>query len=80
MNICLEKALEQCSRIILVGDVNEDQLNLNNHKFKDGLILNDINNIIRGPTRVNANSSKLIDPIVLFSRKLHPNTISIYKT
>ncbi len=46
LNICLEKAKELNNNIILVGDINEDQLNLNNHKFRDILIINNLVNII----------------------------------
>jgi hypothetical protein len=60
--------LEHKQHLILVGDVNEDQLNMQNHDFKDILLTNDMNNIINSPTRVNHNSQTLPDPIALTNK------------
>ncbi|XP_045206717.2 uncharacterized protein LOC123558945 [Mercenaria mercenaria] len=49
----------------MVGDVNKDQLNAANHKFRDILTLNNMKNIIDEPTRVTSQSSTLIDPIAI---------------
>jgi exonuclease III len=65
LNSCLEMALEHKQHLILVGDVNEDQLNIQNHKFKNILLTNNMKNIIISPTRVNYNSQTLLDPIAL---------------
>ncbi len=65
MNICLERASEIGTRIVLVGDINEDQLNPTNTKFKNVLMLNNMKNIINEPTRVTEHSQTLIDPIAI---------------
>ncbi len=69
-NICLEKVTDACNNVILVGDINEDQLNLTTHKFRDILMLNNMINIINEPTRVTNSSSTLIDPIAVTSNIL----------
>ena len=81
LNICIDKALEFSNRIIIVGDINEDQLNLNNHKFKDILMLNNMSNVICDPTRVSQTSSTLIDPIAITSNIhcLHAGTFNTDK-
>ncbi len=65
LNVCLEKAAEISNNIILTGDVNEDQLNNSNHKFRDLLSLNTMVNVITEPTRVTDLSQTLIDPIAI---------------
>jgi hypothetical protein len=62
-NICLEKASELYSKIVTVGDINEDQLNLSNNKFRDILTLNNMENTITEPTRISLHSRTLLDPI-----------------
>ncbi len=53
------------NNIIVVGDVNEDQLNDHNHKLKDILLTNAMKNIIVSPTRVTETTSTLLDPIIV---------------
>ncbi len=65
LNRNLETAIDSTNKIIMVGDVNEDQLNERNHKLKDILILNSLKNIITSPTRITDTSSTLIDPIIV---------------
>ncbi len=65
MNICLERASEIGTRIVLVGDINEDQLNPTNTNFKNVLMLNNMKNIINEPTRVTEHSQTLIGPIAI---------------
>ncbi len=65
LNRNLETAIDSTNKIIIVGDVNEDQLNERNHKLKDILILNSLKNIITSPTRITDTSSTLIDPIIV---------------
>lgn len=65
LNISLEKALETSTKIILMGDINEDQLCASNHKFRDILIMNGFTNVITLPTRVTENTATLIDPIAI---------------
>ena len=79
LNICIDKALELSSHIILIGDINEDQLNLNNHKFRDILMLNDMENVINVPTRVSPHSRTLLDPIAL-TKNIHNLHSGIYET
>lgn len=63
LNICLDKASKICDSIILVVDITEHPLNCNNHRFRDILFLNNMDNTINEPTRVYNNSSTLLDPI-----------------
>ena len=65
VNICLEKAIDISNNVILVGDINEDQLNPINHKFRDILLINDMINIIDEPTRVTNLTQTLLDPIAI---------------
>jgi hypothetical protein len=64
---CLEKAHELLKYIVLLGDVNEDQLNHSNHKLRDISIINNMSNVINQPTRVSNTSATFIDPIVISS-------------
>ena len=52
-----------CSKLITVGDVNENQLNLDNNKFRDILTLNNMENVITEPTRISPYSRTLLDSI-----------------
>ncbi len=63
LNISLELASEKVNRIVLVGDINEDQLNPRMHKFRDILTLNNMINVINIPTRITDQSQTLIDPV-----------------
>jgi hypothetical protein len=62
LNICIEKAIEQCDQVTIVGNVNEDQLNLNKFKLKKKryILVNDLKNVITGPT--------LVPELLLFDR------------
>jgi len=68
---CLDQAFDLCNNIIIVGDINENQLNPSNHKFKDILCLNNLSNVINEPTRVTDCSSTLIDPIAITNTLQH---------
>ena len=63
-NVSIEKAFESVNKIIIVGDINEDQLNAKYNKLKQIITLNNLTNIIIEPTRVTPTSSTLIDPIL----------------
>ncbi len=65
LNTTIEKAFETSNKIIIVGDINEDQLDLRNHHFKDVLLLNNMSNVIIDATRVSPTSRTLIDPIAI---------------
>ncbi len=65
LNICLENASEIANRIILVGDINEDQLNPANNKFRNILLINNMKNVINEPTRLTDYSRTLLDPIAV---------------
>ncbi len=43
LNISIEQASEITNNIVILGDINEDQLNLSNHKFRDILTRNSMN-------------------------------------
>ena len=81
LNIAIENALELNSRIILVGDINEDQLNTRTRKFRDILLLNNMSNVIDTPTRVSNTSRTLIDPIAITNniQCLHASTVETDK-
>lgn len=79
LNVSIEKAFEISKNIILVGDINEDQLNPNNHKLKDILFLNDMSNVINTPTRVCPTSNTLLDPIAIAS-SIHCCNSGIFQT
>ena len=53
------------NNLIIVGNINEDQLNINNHHLKDIQLLNNMKNVISEPARVTATTSTLIDPILV---------------
>ena len=65
LNIFLEKVFESYHKVILVGDINEDQLNDQNSKFRDIIHLNNMTNLITEPTRVTDTTSTLLDPIAI---------------
>ena len=65
LNIVTEKSMEISSNLIIVGDLNEDQLNPRNHYLKDVMTLNNLLNVIVFPTRKTAQSETLLDQIVV---------------
>ncbi len=65
LNRTLEIAISTSNRIILVGDINEDQLNDQNRKLRNIMNLNSLRNVITSPTRVTDTTSTLIDPILV---------------
>ncbi len=65
LNICIERASEITKHIILVGDINEDQLNPTSNKFRNVTMINNMKNIINEPTRVTDLTQTLIDPIAV---------------
>ena len=64
-NILVEKALDEGKSVVIVGDINEDQLNSNNKHLNNICLLNNLNNIIKEPTRVTDTTATLIDPILV---------------
>lgn len=64
LSVTIELALESASNIIIVGDINEDQLNPNNNKLRQIMLLNNLTNSIHEPTRISQISSTLLDPIL----------------
>ena len=67
LNISLDKAFDISDKVILLGDINEDQLSDTSHYLKDIMLINNMKNVIREPTRVTDTSAKLLDPIVISS-------------
>ncbi len=61
----LEFISEISNNIVVVGDINEDQLNVRNHKLKDIMLVNTMKNVIVSPTRITDTTSTLIDPIMV---------------
>ena len=62
LNQNLETALDITKDVVIMGDLNEDMLNPNNHNLKNVLLMNSLNNIIAEPTRGRA----LLDPILTY--------------
>ena len=62
LNVIIEKALDISKRIIIVGDLNEDQLNNRNHHLKDLLNINNLYNIIHEPTRITPELHQHLQP------------------
>ena len=62
LNQNLETALDITKNVVIMGDLNEDMLNTNNHNLKNVLLMNSLNNIITEPTRGRA----LLDPILTY--------------
>ena len=68
----------------MVGDLNEDLLNMNYHNLHDILLINSMQNVISDVTRQNA----ILDPIIIFDDMPYidsgvidtSNYISDYKT
>ena len=60
VNICLEKANDLTSNIIVLGDINPL-----NRKFLDIMTTNNLRNIIDSPTRVTSTTRTLLDPIAV---------------
>lgn len=46
------KAQDTCARIVIVGNINENQTHPYNYKFKDILIFNSMHNAVTEPTRL----------------------------
>ena len=65
VNVALENALNVSNNLIIVGDINEDQLNVNNHHLNNIQLLNNMTNVISEPTRVTAATSSRIGPILI---------------
>ncbi|PJE78013.1 hypothetical protein CI610_03058 [invertebrate metagenome] len=62
----IETALNETSRVVIVGDINVDLLTVSrNHAIVDILDSFHLSNIIDRPTRVGRTSSTLLDPIIL---------------
>ena len=78
VNICLGNATEISYNIIIVGDLNNDQLNPNNYKFRDIVLMNNMINTINEPTRVSTHSSTILYPIAVSKVVLVHNS-SIYE-
>ena len=62
LNQNLETALDITKNVVIMGDLNEDMLNPNNHNLKNVLLMNSLSNIITEPTRGRA----LLDPILTY--------------
>ena len=60
LNQNLEKVHEMSKAVIIMGDLNEDLLNVNNHNLKNVLLVNSLKNIIIEPTR----GCALLDPVI----------------
>ena len=82
LNVIIEKALDISKRIIIVGDLNEDQLNNRNHHLKDLLNINNLYNIIHELTRITPASSTSLDVMVVSQndRVLNSGTLPIDPT
>ncbi|MCG8045972.1 MAG: endonuclease/exonuclease/phosphatase family protein, partial [Candidatus Thiodiazotropha endolucinida] len=61
----IEIALDYTPHVILTGDINIDFINLTNSQLRDCLSIFNLRNVLNEPTRVNANSATLIDPVIV---------------
>ncbi|MEW8548488.1 MAG: reverse transcriptase family protein [Candidatus Thiodiazotropha sp.] len=61
----IETALDYTQYVILTGDINIDFINLSNNQLRDCLSLFSLTNVITEPTRISANSTTLIDPVLV---------------
>ena len=61
----IEMALDYTPYVILTGDINIDFSNMTNIQLRDCMSLFDLRNVISEPTRVAADSSTLIDPVIV---------------
>ena len=79
LSINIEKALECCPHILLLGDLNEDLLNPNEHHLSHIISLNDFTNVITKPTRISETSATLLDPILISNtvHALHSDTLDV---
>ena len=50
---------------VVLGDLNENLLNNNNTNLKNIILFNNLDNVIKEPTRITATSTTLIDPILV---------------
>ena len=72
-NLNIEKAMEIARNIIIVGDLNEDLLNVYFHNLQDILKINSLQNVIAEPTRGRA----LLDPTIFADDCVDYNTGAI---
>ena len=61
----IEMTLDYSPYVILTCDINIDFSNLTNFQLRDCISLFNLRNVITDPTRVTANSSTLIDPVIV---------------
>ena len=59
-NINIERAIDKNPNIVLLGDLNENLLNL-----KHVILINNLENIIKELTRITPNKATLLDPILI---------------
>jgi len=72
LHLAIEKAYKFSNLLNIAGDINEDQLNLANHKLKHILILNNLTNIITEPTHITNSLATLLDHIAISNNiKIH---------
>lgn len=61
-NANIEKASEISKKLVILGDLNEDLLNMSYRNLHDILLINSMENVINVPTRQNA----ILDPIIIY--------------
>lgn len=76
---CLEKALDICDRILIIGDINEDQFNINKTKYRNILMHNNLRNVKTEPTCVTNTTLTLKDPIAI-TNNIKVNDAGIFNT
>ena len=59
-NINIERAIDKNPNIVLLGDLNENLLNL-----KHVILINNLENIIKELTRITPNTATLLDRILI---------------
>ena len=78
-NVSVERALESNSKLINVGDFNQNLLNPNEYHLTDFMALNNLKNVINKAMRVTTHSSTLLDPILVsfLVNVLYSDTIDV---
>ena len=72
-NINIERAIDKNPNIVLLGDLNENLLNDNLSNLKHVILINNLEKVIKEPTRITPNTTTLLDPTLI------PKDLEFYK-
>ncbi len=71
LNRNLVYVIDKSDNVIIVGDINEDQLNVHNRRLKDIMTMNYMKNVITTSTKISDNTSTLLDQILVNKNQNH---------